>query len=222
MDKVVVILSGGMDSTTLLYHMMHAGHGVKALSVNYGQRHVRELDAAAQICRALEVEHQIADLRAIGPLLGSNSLTSESVDVPHGHYEEESMKMTVVPNRNMLMISVAVAWAVSLKFDAVAYGAHTGDHAIYPDCREAFADALDRAVQLCDWHSVKLLRPFVGMDKGDIARRGHELAVPFETCWTCYEGGEKHCGKCGACQERIEAFAKFNIADRIEYEHSSV
>jgi 7-cyano-7-deazaguanine synthase len=223
MQKTVVVLSGGMDSATLLYHLADAGHEVKTISVNYGQRHVRELDSAARLSEALDVENVVADLRAINPLLGSsNSLSSTSIDIPEGHYEEESMKLTVVPNRNMIILSVAVGWALSLKYDAVAYGAHSGDHAIYPDCRPEFAEALDRAVQLCDWHSMKLLRPFVGMDKGDIAKRGHELGVPFHLTWTCYKGLERHCGKCGACQERIEAFHKFDLADPVEYEASVI
>jgi 7-cyano-7-deazaguanine synthase len=218
MQKVIVVFSGGMDSTTLLIHMRDAGHPVKAISINYGQRHVRELEAARQICAALDVEHVVADLTAINPLLGENSLSGRSVDVPEGHYAEESMKLTVVPNRNMIMLSVAIGWAISQEFDAVAYGAHSGDHAIYPDCRPEFADALDRAAQLCDWRGIELLRPFVDLDKGDIARRGAELGVPFGLTWTCYKGGEKHCGKCGACTERREAFAKHGLDDPTEYE----
>lgn len=221
MEKVVVILSGGMDSATLLYHLADAGHEIKTLSINYGQRHVRELESAASLSQRLGVEHQIADLRSINPLLGANnSLSGTEIDVPEGHYEEENMKLTVVPNRNMIMLSVAVGWALSLKFDAVAYGAHSGDHAIYPDCREEFAHALDEAVKLCDWHAMRLMRPFVDLDKGDIAKRGHDLGVPFELTWTCYKGLEKHCGKCGACQERIEAFAKYGITDPVAFENN--
>ena len=128
------------------------------------------------------------------------------------------MKQTVVPNRNMSMLSVAVGGALALTFDAVAYGAHSGDHAIYPDCREAFAEALDRAVSLCDWHGMRLIRPFVGMDKGQIAHRGQQLGVPFELTWTCYKGGARHCGKCGACQERREAFSNFGMTDPVAFE----
>ena len=221
MEKVVVILSGGMDSATLLYHLADAGHEIKTLSINYGQRHVRELESAAALSKRLGVEHQIADLRSINPLLGaSNSLSGTEIDVPEGHYEEENMKLTVVPNRNMIMLSVAAGSAQRLKFDAVAYGAHSGDHAIYPDCREEFAHALDQAVKLCDWHAMRLMRPFVDLDKGDIAKRGHELSVPFELTWTCYKGLEKHCGKCGACQERLEAFAKHGITDPVTFENN--
>ena len=217
MTKTIVAYSGGMDSTTLLYHLRNEGHEVKAISFNYGQRHVRELDAAKAICAKIDVEHVVADLSAINPLLGDNSLSGRSVDVPEGHYEEESMKLTVVPNRNMIMLSVAIGWAISEQFDAVAYGAHSGDHAIYPDCRPEFANAMDRAAQLCDWREIQLLRPLVHLDKGDIAQRGAELGVPFELTWTCYKGGEKHCGKCGACTERREAFAKHGLEDPTAY-----
>ena len=218
MNRTIVVYSGGMDSTTLLYHLRDEGHEVKAISVNYGQRHVRELDAATAICAAIDVEHVIADLSAINPLLGDNSLSGRSVEVPEGHYAEESMKLTVVPNRNMIMLAIAIGWAISQKFDAVAYGAHSGDHAIYPDCRPEFADTMDRAAQLCDWREIKLLRPLVHMDKGDIAKRGAELGAPLERTWTCYKGGEKHCGKCGACTERREAFAKHGLDDPTTYE----
>ncbi len=218
LDKIVVVLSGGMDSATMLYHFADAGHSLRTISFNYGQRHVRELDAAARLSDHLGVPHVVADLRAINPLLGENSLSGRSIEVPEGHYEEDRMKLTVVPNRNMIMLSVAIGWAISLKFDAVAYGAHSGDHAIYPDCRPEFADALQQAAALCDWRPIRLLRPFVHLDKGDIARRGYELGVPFQETWTCYQGRELHCGKCGACRERIEAFAKHGLPDPTIYE----
>lgn len=218
--QTVVVLSGGMDSATLLYHLQDAGHELKALSVNYGQKHVRELDSAARLCQHAGVEHKIADLRAISGFLAGNSLVDGDMAVPEGHYAEESMKQTVVPNRNMIMLSVAIGWSVSLKFNAVAYAAHSGDHAIYPDCRAEFADAMQTAAQLCDWRPIELLRPFVELDKGDIAHRGSQLGVPFEFTWTCYNGREKHCGKCGACVERQEAFAKHDLNDPAEYEAS--
>jgi len=216
-DRTVVVLSGGMDSAVLLYHLADAGHELKAISFNYGQRHVRELEAAKELAAALKIEHTIGDLTGITHLLGDNSLSGER-DVPEGHYAEESMKQTVVPNRNMIMLSASIAWAISKECDAVAYGAHSGDHAIYPDCRPEFASAMDEAARLCDWREIRLLRPFVDLDKGDIAARGAELNVPFHLTWTCYNGREKHCGKCGACNERREAFAKHGITDPVRYE----
>lgn len=217
MKRSVLILSGGIDSTVLLAHLLTEGREVFALSVDYGQRHRRELEAAKAICAHYGVKHQVADLRSLAPLFGANALTDSHVDVPEGHYEEASMKSTVVPNRNMLLISVAASWAMSLKASSVAYGAHGGDHAIYPDCRPAFAEALDKAIRLADWHEVALERPFVGLDKAAIVRRGAELGAPLHLTWSCYVGGDRHCGKCGTCVERKEAFAKAGVADPTAY-----
>ena len=217
MEKTVVIHSGGIDSTVLLAHLLSQGREVYALSVDYGQRHRREIEAAKKICEFYKVKHQVADLRALAPLFGANALTDQKVAVPEGHYEELSMKATVVPNRNMLFISVATSWAISLKATTVAYGAHSGDHAIYPDCRPAFAEALDAAIRLADWHEVSLERPFVKMDKTAIVRRGAELKVPMELTWSCYVGGDIHCGRCGTCVERKEAFKLAGVPDLTVY-----
>lgn len=205
--KSILIYSGGMDSTVLLYYLLARGDDVKCLSVDYGQRHRKELGCAKQVCAKLGVEHRVADLSALRPFLAGSSQTDDSVPVPHGHYAAENMKLTVVPNRNMMMLSVATAWAVSDKAGAVAYGCHAGDHAIYPDCRPEFTDAMERAMLLCDFAPVRLDRPFVHIHKGQICKLGASLGVPFELTWTCYEGGEKPCGKCGSCAERREAFA---------------
>jgi len=215
--KTVVVLSGGMDSATLLFHLLDIGHECKSLSINYGQRHVRELECAAELSRIAGVEHRVADLSAINPLLGDNSLSGRAQDIPEGHYAEESMKLTVVPNRNMILMSVAIAWAISLEYNAIAYGAHSGDHAIYPDCRPEFAAAMAHAASLCDWRPIELLRPLVDIDKGAIALRGAELGVPFEHTWTCYKGGDVHCGKCGSCTERLEAFRTHGLTDPVPY-----
>ena len=217
MKRCVLIHSGGIDSTVLLAHLLAEGREVFALSVDYGQRHRREIEAAKVICAHYGVKHQVADLRALAPLFGANALTDSAVAVPEGHYEEISMKATVVPNRNMLLISVATSWAISLRASSVAYGAHGGDHAIYPDCRPAFAEALDKAMRLADWHEVSLERPFVGMDKAKIVRRGSELKVPLHLTWSCYVGGVKHCGKCGTCVERKEAFKNAGVVDPTDY-----
>ncbi|HAE89439.1 MAG TPA: 7-cyano-7-deazaguanine synthase QueC, partial [Idiomarina sp.] len=136
-QKVVVIYSGGMDSFTVLNRALEQGHEVSALSFNYGQRHVRELDVAAKVCEALNIPHKIVDITAINTLLAGSSLTDD-IEIPEGHYEESSMKSTVVPNRNMILLSLAIGYAVSEGASAVYYGAHSGDHAIYPDCRQEF------------------------------------------------------------------------------------
>ncbi|WP_309384913.1 7-cyano-7-deazaguanine synthase QueC [Cerasicoccus frondis] len=216
--KSVIIYSGGLDSTVLLYHLHTAGGEIGALSINYGQRHAREIECAKKNCAALGIEHRVADLTSLAPLLGDNSLTDHNTAVPKGHYTETTMKATVVPNRNMIMLSVATGWAISRQADVVAYAAHSGDHAIYPDCRREFADALDKAIQLADWHKVKLYRPFVTWTKADIAKRGEELAIPFTDTWSCYEGGDKHCGCCGTCIERREAFYLAEVDDPTPYD----
>lgn len=215
--NVVLLYSGGLDSTVLLYHLRSEGHEVRCLSVDYGQRHARELAAARSICEGLGVEQRLVDLGSVTPLLAGSALTGE-VSVPLKPYDAESLKTTVVPNRNMMMLSVATAWAVSLKYNAVAYAAHGGDHEIYPDCRPAFAEAMDRAMQLCDWHPVRLLPVFVGRSKADLVNIGEELGVPFGETWSCYLGGAAHCGRCGTCVERREAFESAGVTDPTVYE----
>lgn len=216
--SAIVIFSGGLDSTVLLYDLLRKGVAVKALSINYGQRHQKELAAAQRIAQLTGVEHRTADLSGLGSLLGGSSLTSAEVDVPEGHYEEDSMKQTVVPNRNMILLSVAGGWAVSQKTDCVAYAAHGGDHAVYPDCRPEFAEAVDKVLRICDWHEIFLHRPFVGMTKTDIVKLGANLNVPFGETWSCYQGREYHCGRCGTCIERREAFYEAGIEDPTVYE----
>jgi 7-cyano-7-deazaguanine synthase len=189
---------------------------LRSLGIDYGQRHRRELAAAEDICRLAGVGHHLADLSAIAPLIGESALTGD-IEVPEGHYADETMKQTIVPNRNMIMLAVAIGWAVNLKFDAVAYGAHAGDHPIYPDCRPEFTEAMRQAASLCDWHPVSLLTPFIEKTKGQIVRIGADLGVPFERTWSCYKGGQVHCGRCGTCVERREAFATAGVADPTVY-----
>lgn len=211
--KQLLIFSGGMDSSTLLYDLISQGHIVSTMSFNYKQRHSKELQCAETIANRAGVPWELIDLSSITPLLSGSSQSDLSVAVPMGRYDEPSMKQTVVPNRNMIMLAVAGAAAVARKLDAVVYGAHAGDHAIYPDCREPFIAAMSLALSLCDWHSIKLLAPYVNMTKGDICKRGVELQVPFAETWTCYVGGKKPCGTCGACTERADAFAFADFVD---------
>jgi 7-cyano-7-deazaguanine synthase len=216
--KIVAIYSGGLDSTVLLYHLLDAGHEVRALSIHYGQRHERELEYAALGARRLGIEHRIADLQALRPLLDRSSQTSLDVAVPEGHYAADTMKLTVVPNRNMLLLAVAGAWAVSTKSQAVAYGAHAGDHAQYPDCRVPFVEAMAQALALCDFEPLSLMVPFATWSKAAIVARGNRLQVPFEDTWSCYKGSWRHCGRCGTCVERAEAFSLVGVPDPTEYE----
>ncbi len=214
----VVIISGGLDSTVLAHHLAEQGQ-VDLVSFDYGQRHGRELEHARRTAERLCARHDVIDLKAIGALLaaGGSSLLDRAVDVPLGHYEDESMKATVVPNRNMIMLAVAGGIAAARKAKAVAFGAHAGDHAIYPDCRQVFSSAMDVALRLADWNEVALVRPFVAMTKADIVRRGAWLNVPLVDTWSCYLGGEAHCGRCGTCVERREAFAVAGVVDPTRY-----
>lgn len=215
--ETLVIYSGGLDSTVLLYDLHAAGHDLHALTVNYGQRHICELDRAAASCARLGIAHKVADLSAIQPLLAGSSLTSSEIAIAEGHYTEENMKSTVVPNRNMILLALATGHALSIGAQQVAYAAHSGDHAIYPDCRNEFADAMAQAMALCDWKQIELYRPFVDWTKADIVSRGTELGVPFEQTWSCYKGGNQHCGRCGTCIERREAFDLAQIDDPTKY-----
>lgn len=221
MTRTVAIFSGGLDSTVMLYQLKAQGDEVLALSIDYGQRHRRELEHARHIAAALGVRWHLADLSAIRPLIAGSSQTSDDIAVPHGHYAAENMKQTVVPNRNMIMLAVAAGWAMNSHADRVAYGAHSGDHTIYPDCRPEFAEAMARAIALADWHHVSLHCPFLHLDKAGIVRVGADLGVDFRATWSCYAGGNLHCGLCGTCVERREAFAQAGIVDPTEYEATS-
>lgn len=210
--KTILVLSGGLDSTTLLYHLLDLKHEVKCISFNYGQRHSRELEQAKKTCEKLGVEHKIIDISFMKSIASNSSLTGD-IATPHGHYEAENMKLTVVPNRNMIMASIAIGWAVNLGYEAVAFGVHAGDHAIYPDCRPEFVQKLKEIAQIANFSSINILTPFLFMDKGDIAIRGKELNIDYSLTHTCYEGTEKPCGLCGACQERKMAFEKAQAID---------
>lgn len=210
--KTILVYSGGMDSTTLLYQLLHEGKEVKCISYNYGQRHVRELEMAKKTCEKLGVEHKIVDMAFMKDVASNSSLTGD-IPTPHGHYEAENMKLTVVPNRNMIMASIAIGWAVNLDYDEVALGVHSGDHAIYPDCRPAFVEALKNIAAVANFKPIRIYAPFLYIDKGDIATLGRNLLVDYSLSHTCYEGTEVPCGLCGACQERQEAFKKAEIAD---------
>ena len=217
MQKAVVILSGGMDSTTLLYDAIDQGFEVYALSFNYNQKHKKELDVAKMTCESLGVPHKIMDLSVLNELAPS-SLTRDDWEVPEGHYADENMKQTVVPNRNMVMLSLATSYTIGIDATMLFYGAHSGDHDIYPDCRMEFVEQLGKTIEMCDWSKVILSAPYINLDKGDIVNKGKELRVDYTKTWTCYKGRDKACGKCGSCVERLEAFAKAGIKDPVEYE----
>jgi len=202
--KTILIYSGGMDSTTLLYKLLADGDEVRAISFDYGQRHKKELDCAAQICKKLNVPHESIDVTNLKSLMRGSALT-DRIEVPEGHYEDESMKQTVVPNRNMIFISLAIAAAVSAKFGRVAIAVHAGDHAIYPDCRPEFIEKIDATARIANYEAIEVHAPFLHISKGEIAKIGRTLSVPYELTWTCYKGLDEPCSKCGACVERAEA-----------------
>ncbi|WP_328638392.1 7-cyano-7-deazaguanine synthase QueC [Streptomyces canus] len=215
----VLAFSGGMDSTTLAAHYQGLGYDLLLLSFDYGQRHARELDAARRIADHYRAEHHVVDLTSVGALMPGSALTDRTVDVPEGHYAEASMRSTVVPNRNAIMANVAAGIASARGAAVVALGIHAGDHAVYPDCRPPFLDALQRSVTaaLTGFPTPTVEAPFIYQTKTDIARRGSELGVPFALTWSCYQGGALHCGRCGTCVERREAFNDAGLTDPTHY-----
>jgi len=216
--KVVVIYSGGMDSYTVLHKALKQGLTPYALTFDYGQRHIKEIDVARNVCQELGVEHKIIDISAINQLIGGSSLTDDSIEVAEGHYQEENMKSTVVPNRNMILLSLAIGYAVSIGAEQVYYGAHSGDHAIYPDCRPEFVAKMNEVAAIANYEKTEIFSPYLNSDKIGILKDGLSMGLDYSKTWTCYNGREKACGKCGSCVERLEAFSANGISDPIAYE----
>lgn len=216
--KVVVLCSGGMDSVTALY-WARAHHDVAAvLSFDYGSKHNhQEIPFAAEHAAKLGAPHRTIALDFIGQLFASDLLKSGG-DVPEGHYADDNMRRTVVPFRNGIMLAAAGGFAESAGATGLVIAAHTGDHTIYPDCREDFMQAMGAALKAGTYAGIELLRPFIALDKGGIAAAGAKLGVDFARTWSCYKGGAIHCGKCGTCVERREAFQQAGLADPTRYE----
>ncbi len=216
--NVVVLCSGGMDSVAALYWAARA-HRVSAVaSFDYGAKHNhRELPFAAEHAAKLGVRHEVIALEFVNRLFASDLLKSGG-EIPEGHYEAENMKQTVVPFRNAILLSIAGGFAESVGATGVVIAAHGGDHAIYPDCREEFMRAMGEAMRLGTYANVELLRPFIAMNKAQIAAEGARLGVDFARTWSCYKGGAVHCGKCGTCVERREAFREAGLVDPTVYE----
>ena len=224
MKDAIVVLSGGMDSTAALYWTIDNWGGsdnVAAISFDYGQRHKKELQHARRTCMSLGVQHYLVDITTITSLLGGSALTDD-IEVPEGHYEEENMKATVVPNRNSIMSNIAIGLVVSQKAEALVLGVHSGDHAIYPDCRPAFIAQLANLAHAANEGFIQehfsIQAPWLYALKMDIVRAGEELGVSWEQTWTCYKGGEIHCGRCATCVERLEAFDQASVVDPVTYE----
>lgn len=216
--KTLVICSGGLDSVSLAHKIAAEHELVGLISFDYGQRHKKEVGFAERAAQRLGVPFDLIDMSHIGQFLSGSALTDD-VDVPDGHYAEDSMKVTVVPNRNAIMLAIAFGVAAAKQADAVAAAVHGGDHFIYPDCRPEFIDAFqmmqDKALD--GYASVQLYTPFVHIPKSAIVTEGVKHNTPFADTWSCYKGGEQHCGRCGTCVERREAFDLAGVSDPTVY-----
>lgn len=214
-DSIVIIFSGGMDSGTLLWDLYTIApwREIHALTFDYGQRHKREIECAKRFIKECDnVTHKVISLDVLNDVAPS-CLTRPSMEVPHGAYDRDNMRTTVVPNRNMVMLSLAISYAIGIGAGNVYYGAHAGDHTIYPDCRPEFVDAMNIVSKLCDWSPVEIIAPYLNYTKGQIAELGVSIGVPYELTHTCYEGSYPPCGKCGSCVERAEAFEYAGVPD---------
>lgn len=212
----IIILSGGMDSVTLLHDCKD--RIALAVTFNYGSNHnKREAECAAYHCQQLGIEHIVIDLSFIGKYFKSSLLEGADA-VPEGHYADENMKSTVVPFRNGIMLSIACGLAESRGLRFVMIANHAGDHAIYPDCRATFIASMSEAMAYGTYENIKIYAPYTGMTKTGIAMKGEMLGVDYSKTYSCYKGGERHCGRCGTCVERKEAFRDAGIADPTDYE----
>ncbi len=241
-QRALAVVSGGLDSTTMVYDLLAQGYKVDMISFNYGQRHKKELQFAKMTAAQLDLRHDIVDLSGLTHLISNSALTSNSVhkgdgepnsqgfiDVPEGHYAQDNMKLTVVPNRNMIMMSIAAGVAINRQANTIATAVHAGDHFVYPDCRPEFIFALGQAIITGNegFHSfgreldpekdaaavaqgythaaMPITTPYLQSTKADIAYKALELGTPLHMTWSCYKGGLNHCGRCGTCVERLEA-----------------
>ncbi|WPZ21608.1 7-cyano-7-deazaguanine synthase QueC [Sulfitobacter faviae] len=216
--KTLVICSGGLDSVSLAHITAEVHHLTRLVSFDYGQRHRKEVDFARAAAERLGVPFHLIDMRGIGAALSGSALTDD-IDVPDGHYAEDTMKITVVPNRNAIMLSIGFGIAAAQGDEAVATAVHGGDHFIYPDCRPGFTRAFDAMQQaaLDGYADVRLHTPFVEHSKAEIVRQGAQHGTPFAETWSCYKGGAVHCGRCGTCVERREAFHLAEVTDPTAY-----
>ena len=216
--NVVVLVSGGMDSVVALYHAEREHDVIAGLSFDYGSKHNhQEIPFAKYHCHQLGLPHQSIHLGFINQHFKSALLQSGEA-IPDGHYEEPNMQQTVVPFRNGIMLAIAAGYAESREAEGLLIAAHSGDHAIYPDCRESFMQSMGNAIHLGTYARLALLRPFIHLRKEAIAARGHELGVDFLHTWSCYKGARLHCGTCGTCVERQEAFRLAGLEDPTVYD----
>ena len=206
-NKCVTLLSGGLDSTTMLYFLKSRGFEQKAISFDYGQKHKKELEFARYHAKFLEISHSVINLGALNEVFSNSALTDAGVEIPEGYYTDENQKITVVPNRNMIFLSIGVALAENNKYNSVMYAGHLGDSAVYPDCRPQFVHSLDEASQLGTYNHIRVIEPFESISKNEIAALGFSFDMDFTKTWSCYRGEKEPCGKCGSCRERAEAIS---------------
>ncbi len=225
MPPAVVLLSGGLDSTVAAAQAKADGHALHALTLGYGQRHERELEAARRVAKALDVREHVqldVDLAA----WGGSALTDEEQEVPldrEEHEIEEGIPVTYVPARNLVFLSIATSFAETREAEAVYIGANAVDFSGYPDCRPQFLEAFQQAANLgtkrgVEGHGVSIEAPLVDMPKAEIVAHGVELEAPLAHTWSCYQGGQVQCGRCDACQLRRKGFAQAGVEDPVPYE----
>lgn len=215
MQDSIIILSGGLDSTTMLYE--YKDDIALALSFDYGSNHnARELAFARLHCERLGIPHIIIPLDFIHQYFRSSLLEGADA-IPEGNYNDDNMRSTVVPFRNGIMLAIAAGMAETRGLSRIMMANHAGDHAIYPDCRQSFVDAMNQAIMAGTYEGITLFTPYTNLTKADIARHGKALGIDYSETWSCYKGGEKHCGKCGTCTERREALREAGIIDTTEY-----
>lgn len=216
MKNSAIIVSGGMDSITLLYD--RKDEIALGISFDYGSNHnAREIPFAKMHCERLGIKHITINLDFMHQYFKS-SLLDGAEAIPEGHYADDNMKSTVVPFRNGIMLAIAIGIAESNNLDQVFIANHGSDHTIYPDCRPEFINAIDAAATAGTYNNVKVIAPYTKITKSDIARIGKRLGIDYAETWSCYKGGEVHCGKCGTCVERKEALAEAGIEDKTIYE----
>lgn len=218
----VAMVSGGLDSVTMAHYLKKVlNYDLFIVAFDYGQKHRRELECSVDCATDLDAEWHLVDLRSITPLMNSSSLTNDDLSIPEGHYTDLSMRSTVVPNRNAILLSIAYGIAIAQNAQVVAYSPHNGDAAIYPDCRPQFVDNIGSAFAMGTVGyapmGLKIVTPFIDKTKGQIVRYGLDIGVDYSRTWSCYVGGVRACGKCGTCIERLEAFEYVGVKDPIEY-----
>lgn len=222
----VIILSGGIDSTTLCYKYVNEDWDISPLIFNYGQKHGKEIRYAKKTCEQLGLKYRLIDISGMNELLAGSALTDESVDIPEVNEDTkkfDTLQTTIVPNRNSIFLSIAIAYAYSRGINNVFFGAHHSDRGVYPDCRDEFVRAFQDAERLATGNNeLNVIAPFVTLTKGEIVKLGQRIGVPFEETWSCYAGKDAHCGRCSSCIERKKAFNEAGVEDKTEYAESGM